>query len=225
MTDNETLRILVPLIVCFIAYFVMHSLLASLWLKDWVHRHWPKLMPAYRLVFNFLAVLLLIPLLWYMQQNPGPLVWHWPGLLGWVMKGLTIMAILGFIWSLKSYDNSVFLGITQWRNRHVASHDPESLHISTLHRFVRHPWYFFFLVILWAQDLHLTQLVAYSLISAYLVIGSRIEERKLIVHYGEAYREYCRQVPGLSPLPWRWLTKEEANRLTQLAEKNKERLD
>jgi len=225
MIDNNTLLSLVLLGVSFIAYFVMHSLLASLWFKRWVHHKWPGLMPVYRLAYNFLAVILLIPLLWFMQQNPGVLIWQWPGLAGWLMKGLTIAAILGFIWSLKSYDNGVFLGITQWRNRHTDSTDPDSLYISTLHRFVRHPWYFFFLVILWTQDLHLTQLFVYSLISAYFVIGSRMEERKLIAHYGKTYEEYCRQVPGLIPLPWKWLSKEKANRLMQLAMSHKEKSD
>jgi len=236
MTDNEILRTMVPLGVGFIAYFVTHSLFASLWLKRLVHRKWPQLMPAYRLIFNLLSILLIIPLLWMMQQNPGPLVWQWPGVWGWIMKMLTIAAILGFIWSLKSYDNKVFLGLTQWRNRHAVSDNPndnqnnrkhdspdetnnsEQLHISTLHRFVRHPWYFFFLLVMWTQDLHATQLFSYSLFSIYLVVGSWMEERKLVVHYGDAYRQYCRQVPGLIPLPWRWLSKTEAHRLMQLAE-------
>jgi len=218
--DNELLHDLVPLGIVFIAYFVMHSLLASLWVKRWVHHRWPQLMHAYRLTYNFLAIILLIPLLWFMHQNPGPLIWQWEGATAWLMKGLTVAAALGFIWSLKSYDNMVFLGITQWRNRHTESSDPESLHISTLHRFVRHPWYFFILVILWTQNLHLAQLIVYGLMSLYFVIGSRMEERKLIVHYGETYREYCRQVPGLIPLPWRWLNKEEASRLEKAAAGN-----
>jgi len=216
--DDETPYSLVPLGIAFVVYFVMHSLLASLWFKRWVHHRWPHLMHAYRLTYNFLAILLLIPLLLFMQQNPGPLVWQWTGWLAWLMKGLTVAATLGFVWSLKSYDNRVFLGVTQWRNRHRETEDPERLHISTLHRFVRHPWYFFFIVILWTQDLHLAQLVVYSLITVYFVIGSRMEERKLIAHYGEAYREYIRQVPGLIPLPWRWLNKEEASHLEKLAE-------
>ncbi len=215
--DNEITHTLVPLGLGFIAYFVMHSLLASLWMKQKIQRRWPQMMPAYRLSFNVLSILLLIPLIWLMQKNSGPLVWQWVGIMGGLMKGLTIAAVLGFIWSLKSYDNMVFLGVTQWRKRHTDSSDPESLRISTLHRFVRHPWYFFFLVVMWTQDLHLTQLVVYSLITAYLVIGSRMEERKLIVHYGAAYRDYARQVPGLVPLPWRWLKKEEAGRLEKRA--------
>lgn len=223
MTDNDILWSLVPLGISFTAYFVIHSLLASLWFKRWVQHQWPELMPAYRLAYNVLAVILLIPLLWLMYQNPGPLIWQWPGLTGWLMKGLTIAAILGFIWSLKSYDNGVFLGITQWRNRYTDSTDPDSLQISTLHRFVRHPWYFFFLVILWTQDLHLAQLVVYSLISIYFVIGSRMEERKLVEHYGKTYEEYCRQVPGLIPLPWKWLSEEKANQLTQAAVDHEEK--
>ena len=176
-------------------------------------------MPAYRLTFNLLAILLLLPLLWLMRENPGPLMWQWTGISTWIMNGLTIAAIAGFIWSLKAYDNMVFLGWRQWRQRHLTSEDPERLHISTLHRFVRHPWYFFILIIIWAQDIHLAQLVTYGLITVYFVIGSWMEERKLIVHYGEAYREYCKKVPGLIPLPWRWLSREDADRLTALAEK------
>ncbi|HEC20246.1 MAG TPA: isoprenylcysteine carboxylmethyltransferase family protein [Gammaproteobacteria bacterium] len=214
---NDTLLSLVPLILGFVAYFALHSLLASLRFKRWVHHRWPQIMHAYRVAYNFLAITLLIPLLWFMRQAPGPLVWQWPESLTWLSNGLTAAAVLGFLWSLKSYDNMVFLGISQWRNRHKAAQDPGSLHISTLHRFVRHPWYFFFLVIMWAQDLHLVQVLVYGLITLYFVIGSRLEERKLIAQYGKVYEDYRRQVPGLIPLPWKWLRKTEARRLEQRA--------
>ncbi len=215
--NNEIIISLVPLTIGFVTYFALHSLLASHQLKNYVAKRWPTVMPAYRLVFNVLSVVLLLPLLWLMQQNPGPVIWQWHGSWSLLMNGLMFVAIGGFIWSLKSYDNMVFLGITQWKNRHQSCEDPEQLHISTLHRFVRHPWYFFILVILWTQDIHLVQLVTYGLMTLYFVIGSHLEERKLMECYGDAYRQYYRRVPGLIPLPWKWLNKNEALELINMA--------
>ncbi len=144
-------------------------------------------------------------------------MWQWTGVGAWVMNGLSLAAVAGFIGSLKAYDNMVFLGWRQWKQRHQTSEDPEKFQISILHRFVRHPWYFFILIIIWAQNMYLAQLITYGLITIYFVIGSWMEERKLIVHYGKAYQEYCKKVPGLIPLPWRWLNQEEANQLIALA--------
>jgi protein-S-isoprenylcysteine O-methyltransferase Ste14 len=215
--NNEIITSLVPLVVGFVIYFTLHSWLASLSLKKFVAGHWPAFMPAYRLVYNLLSVVLLIPLLWLMRQNPGPILWQWHGTISIIMNGIMFAAIAGFAWSLKSYDNMVFLGWTQWKNRHQEAENPDRLFISSLHRFVRHPWYFFILVILWVQDMTLSQFVTYGLITLYLIIGSRLEERKLVSQFGDSYRRYCQQVPGLIPLPWRWLSQDEARELIDLS--------
>ena len=39
----------------------------------------------------------------------------------------------------------------------------------------------------------------------YFIIGSRLEEEKLIRYHGEVYRRYRDRVPGLVPLPWKHL--------------------
>lgn len=215
--NNEIITSLVPLSVGFVIYFTLHSWLASLKLKNYVTTRWPRFMPAYRLTYNIVSVVLLIPLLWLMRQNPGPILWQWQGNASLFKYGIMITAIGGFIWSLRSYDNMVFLGWTQWKNRHLGAEDPDRLFISSLHRFVRHPWYFFILLILWVQDMTLSQLVTYGLITLYLIVGSRLEERKLVSQYGDAYRLYCKRVPGLIPLPWRWLSQDEARELVDLS--------
>lgn len=215
--NNEIAIHLVPLGVGFVIYFTLHSLLASLTLKRIIARHWPGFMPAYRLTYNILAVVLFLPLLWLAQQNPGPLLWQWQGDWAVLANGLALAAIISFFWSLKSYDNGVFIGWRQWKNRLLDTDDPGQLSISTQHRFVRHPWYFFGLVILWTRDINLSQLLTYGLITLYLVIGSRLEERKLIELYGEAYKQYRERVPGLLPLPWHWISQSEADELMQLA--------
>jgi cell division protein FtsL len=55
------------------------------------------------------------------------------------------------------------------------------------------------------------------LVTAYFVIGSRLEERKLLAQYGEAYARYRALVPGLLPRPWRHLSAAQASELEQRA--------
>jgi len=210
------------LTMALVLYFAIHSALAAMRLKSWLARHWPALMPAYRLVYNLLAVILLLPALWWAWRNPGPLLWQWPGIWSWLMDGLAALALIGFVLSLKSYDTQVFLGWHQWRARTRDSKDPEPLSLTGLHRFVRHPWYFFILVIIWSRDLTLTQTILYGLVSLYLVVGSRLEEAKLVAQFGEVYQRYRQQVAGLIPLPWRYLSRREAQALMQLASRQRQ---
>jgi hypothetical protein len=55
------------------------------------------------------------------------------------------------------------------------------------------------------------------MITLYFVLGSRLEERKLLVYHGDVYRRYRRLVPSLVPLPWRYLTREQADNLAAVA--------
>lgn len=196
-------------------YGLLHSVTASLWLKRRFARRWPQWVPLYRLLFNLFALLSLLPLLALVYLWHGPYLWQWTG-PGWlVANSLALLAVVGFAWSMRYYDSAGFLGLRQWRNAERRVEDQERLHISPLHRFVRHPWYFLGLVILWTRDMDGVLLLSGLMISGYLVLGSWLEERKLLVYHGERYRRYRQQVPGLIPLPWRFLDREEADRLAQ----------
>ena len=202
------------LLSLWLAYFALHSLLAALTLKRWVAQRWPAFMPAYRLAFNAVAIILLLPILWLMAAQPWPSVWQWHGAGKWVANILTGLALAGLIWSLKYYDLQEFLGLKQWRRQVIIAEDQEHLFISPMHRFVRHPWYFFAMVLLWTRDMNVAQLLSTILATAYFAIGSRLEERKLLVYHGERYRRYQAQVPGLFPLPWKFLSTEETKQLS-----------
>ncbi|MDX1594764.1 MAG: hypothetical protein R3298_10965 [Gammaproteobacteria bacterium] len=192
---------LVPLALLWIGYFALHSLLASLRCKRAVAAHWPTAMPAYRLAYNGLAVLLLLPPAWLMLSWDGPWLWRWTGPWGWLADGLGLFALALFAWSLGGYDTGEFSGLRQWRSRRRGSEDEGRLRISTLHRYVRHPWYFCALLLIWTRDMDAARLLSAALATGYFVIGSRLEEHKLLVFHGEAYRRYRKRVPGL--LPWR----------------------
>ena len=213
MPDDISLARLGFLVLAWLAYFALHSLLASLRLKRWVSRERPRWMRAYRLGFNTLALVLLVPPLALTYTDRGPWLWEWTGVGWWLANGLAALAVLGFLWSLRWYDGSEFLGLRQWRGGTTAAEDQERFRLSPLHRYVRHPWYSLGLVIVWTRDMDPALLVTALTITLYFVVGSRLEENKLLVYHGEPYRRYRRLVPSLIPSPRRYLSREEARRL------------
>ncbi|MEH6472166.1 MAG: DUF1295 domain-containing protein [Halopseudomonas sp.] len=203
-----------------LGYCSLHSWLASQRCKAWCGARWPEMMRYYRLLFNLSALLLLIPVALMLVNTAGPKLWSWPGAWGWLMNGLTIGSIVAFAISLRDYDLSQFSGTAQLSANQSDPEDQARFHLGWWHRWVRHPWYFFALLLLWSREMDAAQLLTTLLVSLYFVIGSRLEERKLIDQFGEAYKQYCSQVPGLIPLPWRFLTAQQASELEQQANSN-----
>ncbi len=212
MTESAW-RDIVLLSFCWLGYFALHSALASLVVKRRVAADWPNLMPYYRLMFNMLASLLILPILWLTYHDPEPMLWRWQGIAAWLANGLALAAIFGFWLSLKSYDMQEFLGLRQLQLHVRKVEDQEHFHLSPFHRFVRHPWYFFGLVLIWTRDMSVTTLLSSVFITLYFLVGSWLEEKKLLVYHGDIYRRYMARVPGLIPLPWKSLTVEEAEAL------------
>jgi methanethiol S-methyltransferase len=201
---------LVWLTAGWLAYGVLHSLLASFAVKDRVARRWPAAAPYYRLTFNVIAAVTALPLAWLLYAIPGEPLWRWSGAWWWLANGLALAAVAGFWVSTRAYDMDEFLGLRQIREHDRATADREGFTLSFFHRFVRHPWYCFGLVIVWTRDMNVPMLVSAVAITAYFAIGSWFEERKLVAIHGDAYRRYRDRVPALLPLPWKYLSAEEA---------------
>jgi len=205
---------LLLLALAWLAYGALHSWLASLGCKAWFQARWPQYTYAYRMAFNVLAVVLLIPILALEQSIDAIPLWSWSGVIKVIALSLMLAAVTAFIWSTRYYDMNHFMGLSQWRNKTTPVGDNDAFTISPLHRFVRHPWYSLALVILWTRDIESTTLITNLMVSGYFIIGARLEEHKLVVQFGERYREYQRRVPALIPLPQRYLTATEATKLT-----------
>ncbi len=201
------------LMAAWVAYFALHSALASLTVKGWVARLWPGVMPFYRLLFNAVATLLVLPLSLATFFSGAPALWHWSGWAGALADGLALAAAGGFLWTARCYSMPEFLGLRRWRQGDRRVEEGERFCISVLHRHVRHPWYTLGLIILWSRDMDLFRLSGTLLITVYLFAGAWLEERKLLAFYGERYRRYCERVPGIIPRPWRHLTRAEAQTL------------
>jgi protein-S-isoprenylcysteine O-methyltransferase Ste14 len=64
---------------------------------------------------------------------------------------------------------------------------------------------------IWAKDISLSTLLINIVISAYFVVGTILEERKLLLEFGEKYREYQKSVSMF--IPYKWLKAKIAKRL------------
>lgn len=196
-----------------IAYAALHSLLAGLRCKVLVTRRWPACAQYYRLAFNLQSVVLVLPLVWATFAIPGEWLWRWTGAWAWLANGLALAALAGFWFSTGSYDMGEFLGLKPLREKRTDAAEHDGFRISFLHRHVRHPWYALGLVLVWTRDMNAPLLVSALAVTLYLFVGAWLEESKLEAHFGAAYRDYRRKVPGLVPLPWKRLSAHEAAEL------------
>jgi protein-S-isoprenylcysteine O-methyltransferase Ste14 len=82
------------------------------------------------------------------------------------------------------------------------------LRVDGMNGFVRHPLYTGLLVVLWSRVFDEFQLASALWGTAYIIIGTRFEERKLLRLYGESYLHYRQAVPTY--FPWRGRYRPEA---------------
>jgi protein-S-isoprenylcysteine O-methyltransferase Ste14 len=180
-------------------YGALHSALASHTAKDFVRtRLGASANRAYRLLFNILAGVALLPVMTAVAFNPGSslyrVAWPWAGVLLLGQATAVLLLLLG----LRQTDVWHFLGLRQLGAGSQASR----LVVSGLYQWVRHPLYTAGLIILWLTPIMTSSLLAFNVgMTIYIWVGSRFEERRLEREFGQAYRDYRQQVPALIPLP------------------------
>jgi len=194
-------------------FYAIHSLTASNRFKRRVADCCPAISARYRLLYNaFSSITILVPLA-IILLHPGPMLWQWEGISWWIMNLLALLAVAGFLVSSRHYDMAAFLGLRRNHHSHIGEAG-EPFTLSPFHRYVRHPWYFFGLVLIWTRDMPLSWGITCVLATLYFIVGTKWEEDKLINEYGERYRRYQQKVPALVPLPWKYLSADEAQQLT-----------
>ena len=186
------------LVVAFAAWGVVHSLLASLAVKDFFRKMLgDDMMRVYRLGYNIFSVLSLLPVLWLMWVSPNqsvysiPAPWKYPMLAG---QGVAAFLLL---YGVLQTDTLSFVGLRQLIQPDPG---PGPLVRGGLYRYVRHPLYSAGLLFLWlGATMTLNQLIIYICTTIYIFVGATFEERKLMREYGAAYAEYKAVTPMIIP--------------------------
>ena len=186
-----------------IGWCVLHSLLITAKANDWVQRRGGAVRGLSRIVYNLCAVVTLVPVLWYQSSLPSQTVFAWAGPWRLAQAVLLAYALAMFEAGKRSYEMGHFHGTRQWREYRDGRQSGDLPFRTTgALRWVRHPWYSGGLAVVWsAGPVTDVNLVPRIILSLYFVVGTWLEEQKLLASIGQPYADYRRQVPML--LPWK----------------------
>jgi len=186
------------LTIIIILYYTTHSLLANKSVKCILTKYIaPK---WYRIGFNLFAIVSLIPVAFTYKIVDKKMLFE-SGMTNQLIGGF--MAIIGAFLlkkAMKNYALGEFSGIAQFKNQ--GSKIIGELNTKGFNQYVRHPLYFASLFIFWGLLLAIpnTGILTITLVStAYLILGTKLEEQKLVHEFGEAYQTYQKEVPMLIP--------------------------
>jgi protein-S-isoprenylcysteine O-methyltransferase Ste14 len=196
----------VVLALLWIAYCVLHSVLISITVTNCLKRLLRQNYRFYRLFFNLFSAGSLVPLVAY-SYSPHwrtELLFKWEGDIRIIQYCLIALAVFLLLTGARHYSLLRFLGIRQILEGRSGGAMTESgeFDSSGILCVVRHPWYVAVFILLWARDLDLARIAISLVLSAYLVVGTLLEERKLILEFGDKYRMYQHQVSMFIPLKW-----------------------
>ncbi len=187
-----------------VTWCVLHSALISITVTNYMKRNLGGRFRFFRLLYNIFSLLTLVPLLYYSASIRQELIFHWHGPLVIIQCLLIATSFFLFITGGWNYSIPMFLGIRQIRTKREnwSLSEHETFVTSGIHRMIRHPWYLGGMMIVWARDLSLSTLINNIVITSYFIIGTYLEERKLIREFGEQYREYQANVSMFFPYKW-----------------------
>lgn len=181
-------------------FFAQHSGMVRRSIQAAMAKHLPEYYHGALYAFASGIVLVIVVLLW---QPSGSLLFELQGLGRWIARGLFVLAAAGMVWcasALKSFDPFGMGPIKAQMSIAPLSTQPFSVQGPYL--WVRHPLYFFTLVMLWScPDLSADRLLFNLLWSSWIYLGTVLEEKDLLSDFGDDYARYQRQVPML--IPWK----------------------
>ncbi len=194
---------------------LVHSLLATERAKTWCGRVFGerRSRAGYRLVYNGVAAVTMAGVGWYLHRLPdrrlyrvrgsgrvalevgraGLLVW-----LGWAALEIGVGPFSGFseVWAYARGRR-----VMEAPEAQGPSADESGLRVRGPFRVVRHPLNAGAAVLLFLTPEMTEVRMAVAVVTlVYAVVGSKLEEGRLVARYGEAYTRYRERVPFFLPI-------------------------
>tara|TARA_B100000315_G_scaffold29320_1_gene24901 strand:+ start:5864 stop:6481 length:618 start_codon:yes stop_codon:yes gene_type:complete len=187
-----------------ILWCAVHSGMICLKVTEYLKLRTGTYFRFYRLIYNLVAILTIIPVISFGRSIQGNLIFEWDGFLFIFQTILLVISIFLFVAGAKYYDIFQFLGLRQiWTGKsHSVITKGGELKKNGILCVTRHPWYLAAILLIWSRGIDLSGLITNIILTLYLIIGTLLEEQKLFYEYGESYREYQKKVSMLIPFKY-----------------------
>ena len=192
-----------PLISLLVLWCVLHSVLISKSVSELSERYFARF---HRIIYNIFAAISFLLLIGYERSLEKSLVFEFDGILEFVRIIILMFSLLIFLMGAMSYDLLQFTGFRQIRSNanHKALTQSGDFVVSGPSKIIRHPWYAAAFLAIWSNtgQWYDTTLIVNLIFSIYLLIGTLLEERKLVRLFGDSYRNYQNEVSMFIPVKW-----------------------
>jgi protein-S-isoprenylcysteine O-methyltransferase Ste14 len=164
-----------------------------------------------RLFFNLISILTLVPVVVFAHSIRTQVIFQWNGYMRIGQVVLLGIAVWLFFLGGRHYDARQFWGIKQISegSSNMVLTQTGELDTSGILGVTRHPWYLGVILFIWGRQLDVSAILVNLILTAYLIIGTYLEEKKLVGEFGEKYLAYQKRVSML--IPYKWLKSKAIN--------------
>jgi len=183
-------------------YCFLHSFLISIGFTKFIERRLKNYYALYRLFYVLFSFVLLFWVIRYTSPMDNEIIIEWVSPWSVIRIILTYASLFMFFWAFFfNYDSLSFFGIRQIMNFGKTNNaDPSNgIKKNGLLGIIRHPMYLCLIVYLWCQTFRFIDIVVNSILTVYVIIGTILEEKKLVLEFGNYYKKYQQEVPMLIP--------------------------
>jgi len=181
-------------------FFIQHSTM----IRKGFHNRLAAVVPHHYqgAIFTIASSAALIILVLFWQDSNQTLV-SLQGEARLVVNGIFFASLAGMVWGMRALRSFDMFGV-QPILAHIRASQLVTMPLTIRgpYRWTRHPLYFFILVMIWScPDVTTDRLLFNSLFTAWIVLGTILEERDLVAEFGKTYLNYQSKVPML--IPWK----------------------
>ncbi len=193
---NKTASLVFDSFLCLL-FFLQHSLMIRKWYRQWLAQFIRS--EYHSALFSISSGIVLLILLIFWQETEFIVK---PGLfISLSLHGVFCLSVLGLVLSslaLKKFDPYGRRDIIHYIRGTVPREMP--FIVSGAYKWVRHPLYFFILIMIWACPNFTGDRLLFNVLwTIWIITGAVLEERDLAASFGDEYIAYQARVPMLIP--------------------------